>query len=78
MKANRLKELLYGLADIENIKEIVYRYDDFEVVRFRHIDIEYCYGEYVEITEEEELFGKLSEYFGITEFEKEEILLFRA
>ena len=76
-------EELKKLMDLEDVSQIVYRNDDFEldeanVVRYRHIDIEYDYGEYAEIPEEDEMFKRLQEIFKISDLEKNEIVLYES
>ncbi len=81
---NRVEaEELKKLMDLEDVSQIVYRNDDFEldetnVVRYRHIDVEYDYGEYAEIPEEDEMFKRLQEIFRISDLEKNEIVLYKA
>ena len=57
--------------------QIVYSNDDFEVARFRHIDIECVYGECIEISEGNEYFQKLLDCFETVDLELEEVVLFQ-
>ena len=77
-----MKEKLETLIDLKDVVQIVYRKDVFEADEFnlfcfKHIDIEYCHGEFSEVPEGNELFGKLRNVFGDFDLEKDEIILYK-
>lgn len=55
-----LKRLPYHQVVKEDIDTIIYHQDVFMAgdtqIMFRHIDIDLCYGDYLEIKEEDEVF----------------------
>lgn len=76
-----VREKLENLIDLEDLVQIIYRKDVFESnefnkIIFRHIDIEYCFGEYFEVAEDNELFSKLRNVFGDFDLEKDKMILF--
>lgn len=71
-----MKKNIDAFVNVDDISRIVYRKDDFGVTCFRHIDVEYSYGEYIEISEKDANFQRILDVFGITDLEKEEIILF--
>ena len=73
-----MQELLGHLVDINDIARIVYFNDNFEVIHFKHIDIECVYGEYLEIAETDELFQKMLQFFQVADLEQKEIILYQS
>lgn len=65
--------------DVQDISCIVYRNEDLGIGgrRYRHIDIELCYGEFVESNENEPLYQQIFEWCNLAEHEdREEIILY--
>lgn len=67
-------------VEVQEISSIVYRNDDFgiEGMRFKHIDVDMCYGEFMELHEEEALYQKIYSLCDLAEVEDmEEVVVFQ-
>lgn len=80
MKAvHKWVEQIQGINPSE-IASIIYRNDDMGIGdrRFKHIDVEMIYGEYIELVESDSLYQKIYEQEKLAEVEdKEEVILFQ-
>lgn len=68
------------LLETEEITCIVYRNDDMGLGswRFKHIDVELTYGEYIELDETDDLYREICDQGKIAEFEDlEEVILYQ-
>lgn len=69
------------LLEIQEIVCVVYRNEDMGIGgrRFKHIDVEMTYGEYIELVEGDVLYQEIYEQCKIAETENiEEVILFQA
>lgn len=67
--------------EIPEILRIIYRNEDMGIGgrRFKHIDVEMTYGEFIELVEGEALYQEIYEQSKIAEIENiEEVILFQA
>lgn len=67
-------------SETSEIASIIYRNDDMGIGdrRFKHIDVEMTYGEYIELVESDSLYQEIYEQEKLAEVEdKEEVILFQ-
>lgn len=76
-----LKKVVERLGlETSEIANITYRNEDMGIGdgRFKHIDVEMTYGEYIELVESDSLFQEIYEQEKLAEVEdKEEVILFQ-
>lgn len=68
------------MLEAEDIAYIVYRNDDFGIDgrRFKHIDVELTYGEYIELTESDDLYQEIYDQGKVAVVEDvEELILYQ-
>ena len=74
-----LKRLPYHQVVKEDIDTITYHQDVFMAgdtqIMFRHIDIDFCYGDYLEIKEEDALFAYIMNICNIKEMSEEAFII---
>ena len=65
----------------EDVSCVVYRQEVFDcgdmAITERHIDIEYCYGEYYEVQEDTSLFPSIAALYGLPLPQKGEAVLYQ-
>lgn len=67
-------------SETSEIASIIYRNDDMGIGdrRFKHIDVEMIYGEYIELVESDYLYQEIYEQEKLAEVEdKEEVILYQ-
>lgn len=68
------------MLEAEDIAYIVYRNDDLGIDsrRFKHIDVELTYGEYIELTESDDLYREIYDQGKVAVVEDvEELILYQ-
>ena len=68
------------ILDMSEITCIIYRNEDMGIDgrRFKHIDVEVTYGEYIELVESDLLYQEIYEQSKLSEIENaEEVILFK-
>ena len=76
-----LKKVVERLGlETSEIANIIYRNEDMGIGdrRFKHIDVEMIYGEYIELVESDSLYQEIYEQKKLAEVEdKEEVILYQ-